>query len=435
MRRAFALLLFAACGTSTPGMPPETPVTWEADIAPLVEARCAGCHHTTGIAPFALGTYDEVKAMHAASLAAIETRRMPPYLAGRGCAEYAYDLSLTDEQISLFRKWVDQGMPRGEPGTARQMLDVPQGGLTRVDRTLSLPAPYTVQGRPDDYRCFVIDWPEATDKYVTGFRVVPGNEKVVHHVIAYLARPERVADVVAQDLADPGDGYACFGGPGSGVREWLGGWSPGGVGAMYPQGTGLHVPAGSKVVLQMHYNLQSGVVDKVDHTQMELALADTVEKRAVLFLWTNPDWVRGTGMQIPAHQADVTHGFAFDPSPALSSLTGGAIPSNTGMTLYSASLHMHLLGRAARLEILRGDGVNKECLLDIPRWDFHWQRSYGFQAPKRFNRGDRLNVRCWWDNSAEGQPLVGGVKQQPRDVSWGEGTGDEMCLGVMYATE
>ncbi len=433
--RRFALLLLTACG-STSSTPAEPQVTYEADLKPIIEARCAICHDGKGIAPFPLTTYEEVKQMQGAAMAAVESRRMPPYRAARGCADYAYDLSLSDEQIALFGKWVEQGAPRGEPGTAKQQLEVPPaGGLSRVDRTLGLPAPYTVQHSPDDYRCFVLDWPEATDKFVTGFRVVPGNDKVVHHVIAYLAAPERVADVAALDAADPGDGYACFGGPGGGVREWIGAWAPGGVGSMYPEGTGLYVPPGAKVVLQMHYNVQSGATDTTDDTHVELALADSVQKRAVLFLWTNPEWVAGRGMNIAAYDADASYGFAADPSPVLSSITRGAIRNGAGLRLYSASLHMHLLGAAAKLEIQRGDGRTRECLLDIPQWNFHWQRSYGFKESKVYRPGDRLAITCHWNNSAEAQPLVGGARALPRDVKWGEGTGDEMCLGVMYATE
>jgi len=41
------------------------------------------------------------------------------------------------------------------------------------------------------------------------------------------------------------------------------------------------------------------------------------------------------------------------------------------------SLALPTLGTHARLEIQRGSG-DKECLLDIPRWDFDWQDSYVF---------------------------------------------------------
>ena len=37
--------------------------------------------------------------------------------------------------------------------------------------------------------------------------------------------------------------------------------------------------------------------------------------------------------------------------------------------------------------------------------------------------------------TSEAQPLINGVRQMPRDVKWGEGTTDEMCLGILYASE
>jgi hypothetical protein len=64
-----------------------------------------------------------------------------------------------------------------------------------------------------------------------------------------------------------------------------------------------------------------------------------------------------------------------------------------------------------------------------------WQRSYRFAKPRIFKPGDTLGITCHWDNSEANQPLVGGVKQAPRDVNWGEGTGDEMCLGIFLITE
>ena len=45
--------------------------------------------------------------------------------------------------------------------------------------------------------------------------------------------------------------------------------------------------------------------------------------------------------------------------------------------------------------------------------------------------GDRVRLRCGWDNSAENQPAPGGVRQPPRDVTYGEKTSDEMCIGTL----
>jgi hypothetical protein len=426
--RASAVLLLVACGTH-----PDDTVTYEKDIAPLVEGHCQGCHVQNGIAPFALTTYDQLKQMQAPALADIQSRKMPPYLAAPGCTSYKGDISLTDDEIALFGKWIDQGSLEGTPGTStQQAVMTPTDELPRVDATLAMPQAYTPQNSPDDYRCFVLDWPQSADTFVAGFRVVPGNSKVVHHVIAYLVEPSQVAAIQAKDDADPLPGYTCFGG--AGVRQWLGAWAPGGMGSMYPDNTGIKVAVGSKVVLQVHYNLQSAGGDTTDLTQVQLALADSVLRPAVLAPWTDPDWLKGQNMSIPAFQPDVEHDFAYDPTPYMSLLTNGVL-RGPGFRMYSVSLHQHLLGKSSRLEILRAGQDTPECLLDIPRWDFHWQRAYGFAEGKIFHPGDQLKITCHWDNSASAQPMINGVQQTPRDVYWGEGTTDEMCLGLIYITD
>jgi hypothetical protein len=115
------------------------------------------------------------------------------------------------------------------------------------------------------------------------------------------------------------------------------------------------------------------------------------------------------------------HAFEFDAT----AVTGGAFD------VYSAGLHMHTLGTRATASIVRAGGA-RECLLQIDDWNFHWQGNYGLRQPVRFNPGDKLRVECHFDNSPTNQPLVGGQPRVPADVYWGEGTGDEMCLGIFY---
>ena len=134
------------------------------------------------------------------------------------------------------------------------------------------------------------------------------------------------------------------------------------------------------------------------------------------------EWIMDT-MKIPAFAPDTMHSFAFDPTPFLS----GGKP----FLMYSANLHMHQLGTRAKLSLQRKDG-SEDCLLDIPRWNFHWQGSYGFPAPKVVNPGDKVYLECHWDNTPPMQPIVDGKAQMPKDVFWGEGTTDEMCLGGFY---
>ncbi len=426
---SFALL--AACGKA-----PASGPTYHKDVRPLLEARCTGCHREGGIGPFALTSYEAAQKQAFAVANATEQRRMPPYLAAPGCAEYADDQNLTDEQIALLRAWAEADAPEGDPKTYQPLqADTGVGELTRVDLELTMPIEYSPRTSPDDYRCFLIDWPKQTDSYVVGFRARPGNARIVHHVIAYLIPPERASEYRKLDDADPTPGYECFGGPGGSARgiAWLGAWAPGGQGAMYPEGTGLLARAGSVVALQVHYNTLSTSAAG-DRTAVEVALADTVRRRAAILPWTNYQWVQGKGMSIPAGASDVRHSYAGDPTPYMGLITSGSVKSGVPLLVHAASMHQHLLGKSSRLEIRRQTGET-ECLLDVPRWDFHWQRSYPLARPKVFRPGDQLAIQCSWDNSAANQPFVNGQQLPPRDVQWGEGTTDEMCLGIVYVSE
>jgi hypothetical protein len=143
--------------------------------------------------------------------------------------------------------------------------------------------------------------------------------------------------------------------------------------------------------------------------------------------------VQGKQMNIPAGDADAMHNWTFDPSPYWPQIVTG-FQAGKPVTIWSASLHMHTRGTHAVTRINRADGT-QECMLDIPRWDFHWQGAYAFQTPKTYNPGDSLYLECHWDNSASNQPIVNGQQMPPIDVNWGEGTTDEMCLGGFYITQ
>jgi hypothetical protein len=417
------LVLAAAIGfaCSDRGTP-----TWHRDVQPVVSQSCGGCHVEGGIAPFALTTYREIYARRDLVRTQVESRQMPPWPPAPGCAEYEHDPSLSADDRATLMAWVDHGAPEGNPADARTSIPTPPAGLSRVDRTLRVAAPYAPVQAPDEYRCFLLDWPEAQTSYITGFSAVPGNPSIVHHVLAFLATPERVSQFQALDDADPGPGYKCFGGPG-GVAQALGAWAPGSRGGDFPADTGVRVPAGSRIILQIHYNLTGGQ-RPVDQTSIELKLDAAVGRTAFLLPWANPAWVNAQAMPIPAGQSDVRHSFTFAPGPYLSSITSGQIPDGP-FTIYAAALHQHLRGTHSRVEIQRAAGAH-ECVLDIPRWNFHWQGAYGLTNAKRVERGDSLSIECHWDNSATNQP--DGLA--PRELNWGERTDDEMCLAFLYIT-
>jgi hypothetical protein len=103
-------------------------------------------------------------------------------------------------------------------------------------------------------------------------------------------------------------------------------------------------------------------------------------------------------------------------------LTDGLIPGNTPLEFFTAMHHMHKRGSRGYQEIIRADG-ERECLLDVPTYDFDWQQQYRYVQSKILGPGDQLRVECQWDNTDNAAP-----------VNWGDGTEDEMCLGVYYVT-
>jgi hypothetical protein len=408
------LFLFIACSNGTTVDDTESlsegDVTWVADIAPIVGTSCVGCHSRDGIGSFPLETYDDVFLVKDAVADAVANRRMPPWLASQGCAEYRNDISLSDEEIDRIQQWVDGGAPEGNLADTVDFVLPEWPVLEDPDVVLELPVVYTPTEAPDDYRCFVVDWPEEETSYVVGYDVKPGNERVVHHLVAYIAPPEHAEFYEGLQAAEAGAGYTCYGGPGApdgqdgNAVDWLGAWAPGGGYNAFPEGVGVKMDPGSKVILQMHYNLEGVEPGEEDRTEMHLELADDVERNSWIQPWADPSWLNSEAMEIPAGTEGVTHSFRY------------ALP--TTLTLYSSNVHMHKLGVSGRMYIDRGDG-DEECLVDIPRYDFNWQRAYGFVEPKVVNAGDEVVVECTWDNPGD------------QDVFWGEGTGDEMCLGTM----
>jgi hypothetical protein len=272
---------------------------------------------------------------------------------------------------------------------------------------------------------------------VTGLNVRPGNAAIVHHVIAYVAAPGNASKYEALQNPDGGvPGYTCFGGAGADdSAQWLGAWAPGARQGEFPANTGIEVAPGSKVILQVHYNSLNGP-GQADLTAVDLELADSVQTKAAMMPFLDfYNWYYLHNMPIAAGDPDAGAEYAIDPTPYMArpELSNGAVPNNTAFRIWSAGAHMHLRGKHEHLGIEHADG-GETCLLDVPHWSFHWQGAFPLAEPETFNPGDQLELDCHWDNSAANQPVVNGVRETPQNLNWGEGTDDEMCLGVFYVS-
>ena len=417
-------------GVTDTGLPE---VLYYRDVKPIVDGRCGACHVSGGIAPIDLTVPAVVQSAANLIKPQVEQRLMPPWHAGQGCNTFKNDRSLTQAQIDTLLKWIELGTPMGDPNMEGPPLDPLFGGLSRTDLKLSTPAPYTPTGT-DDYRCFVVEWPEQSTKFVSGMNLEPSNPGVVHHANLYIGGPGAGADSFRdQDAAAPGPGYPCFGGAFTPGVALLGSWAPGSSGIQYPGGTGIQIEPGSVIVMEMHFNTGEGR-DGPDQSTLVLQLENAVDRPAVIVpFWDFDGWSGNRTMDIPAGETDVMHNFQITPDLGLLQLLAPWL-TDRNLLFHGAGLHMHFLGTSGRISVIRDDG-NEDCVLEIPRWDFSWQYGYLHSEPIPFLVGsDQLYLECHWDNSPGNQPIIDGVRRQATDVNWGSGSGDEMCIGYLYVT-
>lgn len=375
-------------------------VTWHKDVNALVQQRCASCHVPGGIAPFSLKTYADAKPMASAMASAVAARRMPPWMPAEDCGgPFIGERRLSQAEIDTIRAWSTDGAPEGNPADARAVPDAGLTGLPRVDAELPMPEAYTPSATlDDDYRCFLVDPQLTAARSITGYDILPGVGAEVHHVIIYIVNK---AQAVAKDAAEAGPGWQCFGG--SGIADTggaIGAWAPGVSAVVYPGGTGIPLPADKGLAMQIHYNTQAGV-RVPDTTRLKLMYATGAVTPAYLIP------LAASGFEVPP----MTQNYSFTkPFP-------NSINLLPNIKLWGFLPHMHTKGVRISLR-----GPSNECLIDIPRWDFHWQGQYFRSSPFTLARGDAVNLSCTWNNPTT-SPL-----------RWGEGTDDEMCFAYVYAT-
>ena len=332
--------------------------------------------------------------------------------------------------------------------------------------SVGLTDPYTPQSAgtaTDDYRCFLLGTGLSEDRFITGVRFLPDNPAVVHHAILYRVRPSQLDAAERRDAEEPGQGWSCFGGPdlpaategaavgGLDSAPWLAAWAPGGRESTYPEGTGVFVETGSSVILQVHYNLLAGQGPDSTAVKLRTVSADTglIPLETLLLpapvelpclpdedgpLCDRETAVEDTIKRFGGESLRTIWGLQFICGGDLVEPRAGATQSCThdveeSMTVYAAAGHMHLLGRS--IGIVANAGTSREeQLLDVQVWDFDRQGAIRLAKPLDLTPGDTLTVTCTHDANLRRQ-LPALADTDPRYITWGEGTTDEMCLGIL----
>lgn len=404
----------------------EATPTYNQAARTILHDKCATCHHQGGAGPMPLVTYDQAYAYRKAIADAVENGRMPPWLPAPGCNSYKNDLSLSADEKQMLLSWAKDGAPLGpEPATALPDFAPPKPALPRVDVEVTMPTAYKPTpsfADYDDFRCMLLDWPVAQTVYVRGFNAIPSDPKLLHHLIVYSVKPDEIAKYQALDDAEPGLGWTCYGGEGDLPSGGLiAGWQPGVPGGEFAGGIGVKVEPGSKLALNMHYNLLDTSSDS-DQTTLQFMLGNSGSIGIPVPI-LDPGWLVGE-FKIAAGDPDAVFSFKWEPTQ----FTGGL-----SLTVHSVAVHMHVLGERAKIEVVKEDGT-RDCLLDIPKWNFYWSSGYVLKRPYKLQKGDKLYIECEFDNSAANQPVFNGKQIEPQDLTWGGIAPNEMCAGILMST-
>ena len=211
-------------------------VTYNKDVAPIIQARCQTCHVEGGIAPFALSTYAHARNMAVSIVEETSAKRMPPWGAHdtSECTPplpWQNDERLTEAQIATLKAWEAGGMVEGNAADLPPAKTPTKIELASPSIELVPTSTYTPVSTKDEFRCFVLD-PNITERqYLNGSYFIPGNPKIVHHALLF-------SDPNRQSLkkAKVGESYECFGGPAISSNALLGAWAPGGRPQEFPAG-------------------------------------------------------------------------------------------------------------------------------------------------------------------------------------------------------
>jgi hypothetical protein len=390
--------------------------TFYRDVLPILQERCQVCHRAGGIAPARFETYEQTRPYAAAIAAAALNKSMPPWFADPHIGHFSNDPSLTAEQSAALAVWAGAGAPAGDAHDAppaphwAESWSIPQPDMIlKMPKGVELPADGDVE-----YTYEIVATGFKEDRWVKAVEVLPSLRPNVHHAVVYVRPPDsqwmRHAPVgvpfTASTLSDPDDRRGAHWTDSDVLLVYAPGSSP----DDWPDGFAKFIPAGSDLVLQMHYTTNGHAGN--DQTSVGLIFSKHAPTQRVITLQlTNDHFVIPPGA--PDYRVEAR----------------GTLPNDA--TLLSFFPHMHLRGKRFEYNIIHRDKKSGgqadqriEPLLDV-HYHFHWQMSYRLAEPRLLKAGTELLAVAWFDNSRDNPHNP----DPEAAVRWGEQTYDEMMVG------
>lgn len=356
-----------------------------------------------------LETYRQTRAWAAAISDTARKKTMPPWFADPCCGRFSNDPTLTSAQIAILAAWADAHAPEGNSRDAPPPVEWTKGWtIPQPDLVLEMPIAKRLPASGDvPYQYIILPTHFKEDRWISMSEIRPSNRMVVHHAVAYIRDPKSTW-LRGAPVGVPFSGADL---PTEALRRdamWTTSdlllvYAPGSSPDRWPAGFAKLVPAGSDIVLQMHYTTHGHPME--DKTSIGLVFSkDPPRKRVITLQLTNSRFIIPPGD--PNHRVEVR----------------GTLPNDA--LLLSFFPHMHLRGKTFEYNLLEPGG-KVQTLLRISHYDFYWQLSYRLAEPIPLKAGATLQAVATFDNS----------KNNPHNpdpdsaVTWGEQTWSEMMVG------
>ena len=367
-----------------------------ADVQPVLQQRCVVCHRPGEIGPMPLGNYKQARPWAKAILEAVKSKTMPPWFADERFGHFKNDPRLTPQEIETIQQWVASGATEGPPPPPARAWVV-GWSIPKPDLILEMPQPVRVPVEGElPYQHIVLKGQFKEDKWVTAVEVRPTDRSVVHHIVLYVREPGNMW------LAEAKPGVP-LGKKSQTTSDILTVYTPGQEPFRALEGMAKLIPAGSDLVLQIHYTPNGKAV--ADRTKIGLVFANSAPPQRVLTLQL------GNGnINIPPGEANY------------SLSRSGTLPNDC--YLLNLFPHMHLRGKAFEYLLWR-EGGRGEMILRVSPYRFNWQLTYQLPKPRFLAKGTRLVVTGYFDNSKNNK-----FNPDPDDeVHYGEQSWEEMMIG------
>jgi Copper type II ascorbate-dependent monooxygenase, C-terminal domain len=254
----------------------------------------------------------------------------------------------------------------------------PEGWQTLLKGTWNLAA------NEEGYFCVIATVPR--DVYVKSFR--PLTPLGTHHTV--LTRYQGSGADGTTRCSSATNGTTMVYGSGVGAPDFV-----------FPQGVGLHLAAGTRLLLNLHlYNGSDAPLSGTSGTLFQEATASEIQHRAEIVL------------------AGPTFSLAVPPGASTQSGTCNVNAITTvPIQVFSLSQHMHKLGRRMRTVAVRG--TTEILLQDIP-YNFEQQEFQILPSPIELRPGDVVRTSCTFENPTT------------TTVRFGESSDDEMCFTDLF---